>query len=110
MSAKTTIIAALLGVATVAGLAGSASAESRWDHHHPRQNEVLTRVHREERAARVDYRYGLISRHQAIGDIRADRRVAREDRFFARANGGYITHGEQHFMNRQENGIGRRVY
>jgi hypothetical protein len=110
MSIKTTLFAALLGVSAVAGLAGSASAEGRWGYHHPRQHEVLTRVHREERAARIDFRDGLISRRQAIGDITADRRVAREDRYFARTNGGYVTRGEQRFMNRQENGIARRVY
>ena len=110
MSIKTTILAALIGVSAVAGFAGSASAESRWGHHHPRQHEVLARVHREEHAARVDYRYGLISRGQAIRDISADRRVAREDHHFARTNGGYITRGEQRFMNRQENGIAGRVY
>ena len=110
MSIKTTIIAALTGVCATTGLVSSASAEGRWGYDHPRQHEVLARAHGEERAARVDYRYGLISRSQAIRDIKADRRVAREDRFFARTNGGYISRGEQHFMNRQENRISHRVY
>ena len=110
MSIKTIIIAALAGVSAIAGFAGSASAEGRWGYDHPRQQEVRARGHREERAARTGYRYGLISRGQAIRDIHADRRVAREDRFFARTNGGYISRGEQRFMNRQENRIGRRVY
>jgi len=110
MSIKTTLIAALAGVTAVVGLAGSASAEGRWSHAHPRQHAVLTRVHREERAARVDFRDGLISRRQAIRDIAADRRIAREDHYFARTNGGYITRGEQRFMNGQENRIAHRVY
>ena len=110
MSIKTTITAALLGVSAVVGVASSASAEGRWGYAHPRQHEVLTRVNREEHAARVDFHDGLISRRQAIRDIAADRRVAREDHILSRANGGYITRGEQHFMNRQENGIAHRVY
>ncbi len=110
MSTKATIIAALAGVSAIAGFAGSASAEVRWGYEHPRQDEVLARAHHEERAARIDYRDGLISRRQAIRDINSDRRVAREDRFFARTNGGYISRGEQRFINRQENLIGHRVY
>jgi hypothetical protein len=110
MSIKTLTIAALVGVSAIAGFAGAASAEGRWGYVHPRQHEVLTRVHREERAARVDFRDGLISRRQAVRDIASDRRVAREDHFFARTNGGYISRGEQRFMNRQENGIAHRVY
>ncbi len=110
MSIKLFIVAGLAGVTALAAGAGSASAEGRWGYAHPRQHEVLARVHREERAARVDYRDGLISRRRAIRDIAADRHVAREDHALARVNGGYITRGEQRFMNRQENGIARRVY
>ncbi len=110
MSIKATLIAALVGVSAFTGLATAASAEGSWGYAHPRQHEVLTRVHRQERAARVDFRDGLISRRQAIRDIAADRRVASEDHYFARTNGGFITRGEQRFMNRQENGVARSVY
>jgi hypothetical protein len=110
MSIKTTFLAALLGVTATAGVAGTASAEGRWGYEHPRQHEVLARVHREERAVRTDYRDGLMSRREAVRLIGDDRRIAREDHYFARTNGGYITHGEQRFMNRQENGVARQAY
>jgi hypothetical protein len=110
MSIKTKFIAALVGVSAVAGIAGSASAEGRWGYEHPRQHEVLARVHREERAVRTDYRDGLMSRREAVRLIGDDRRIAREDHYFARTNGGYITRGEQRFMNRQENGVARQAY
>jgi hypothetical protein len=109
MSIKTSLIAALLGVTAVAGLAGTASAETRWGHEHPRQHEVLARAAHERGEIRRDYRAGLISRHRAIRLLRADRRVVREDHALSRAQGGHITSGEQRSLNNQENGIGRQA-
>jgi hypothetical protein len=109
MSIKTTFIAALLGVTAVAGLAGGASAETRWGHEHARQHEVLARASHQSREIRRDYRHGEISRGQETRLLRADQRVAREDRFLARANGGHISRHEQRFLNGQENHIGRRL-
>jgi len=110
MLIKTTVVAALTGAVALTSFAGAACAQSRWGYAHPRQHEVLARVHRQEGTVRTDFRTGLISRGQAIRLMRDDRRVAHEDHMFARTNGGYITRGEQRFMNRQENFIGRRVY
>lgn len=109
VSFKTVLIAAFAGAIAVAGLAGAASAETRWGFDHPRQHEVLSRAYGQERAVRRDYRDGEISRDRAFRLIRDDRRVAREDRFFARTNGGYISRGEQRFMNRQETNVGARL-
>ena len=108
MSIKTTLVAALVGVSAV-GAATAASAETRWDASHPRQHEVFNRVAHEEHRVIRDRHEGLISRGQATHLLRADHRIAREDRRMALRNGGHISRGEQHALNRQENAVGRRL-
>lgn len=108
MSIKTALFAAALAVSAVAG-AGAACAQTRWDQNHPRQSEVFHRDARQQREIRVDRRDGELTRGQAARLLRADHRVVREDRDFSRANGGYITKGQQLMLNRQENGVGRRL-
>ncbi len=109
MSIKTTLFAAALALAAAGGIAGAASAETRWDQNHPRQHEVFKRDIHQRREIIADRRAGELSRGQAARLLHADRRVVHEDRILARTNGGYITHGEQHALNRQENAVGRRL-
>jgi hypothetical protein len=113
MSTKTILLAAritaALGAIAVFGIAGAASAETRWDHNHPRQHEVFNRVAREEHRAVVDHREGLISGRQEHHILASDHRIAREDRHLSRVNGGYISRGEQRALNRQENRVGARL-
>ncbi len=93
-------IIALATVASVAGISTTASAdpwhgEGRWGHHHPRQHEVLVREHHQLARIRHERREGDISRGEARHLRQQDRAIAREDHADARANGGYITRGEQ---------------
>ena len=102
---------AVLGAAilSLAGMAGAASAETRWEMHHPRQDQVLDRTANLQRRITVDRREGELTTYQAHRLRVADRHVAREDHRFARINGGYITKGQQRFMNRQENRLSKHV-
>jgi hypothetical protein len=109
MSIKTSIIAITLGLTAVAGFASAASAETRWGYDHPRQHEVFNRDTYQRREIFRDVRDGELGRYQGERLLRDDNRIVREDRFFSRVNGGYITRGEQRFLNRQENSVGRRV-
>jgi hypothetical protein len=109
MTLKTTLIALSLGLAAAGGLSATASAETRWENHHPRQDQVLDRVHRQRQEIRVERREGEISRAKAHRLMTAENRLAREDRRDARINGGYITKGQQRHMDRQENRLHRHV-
>ena len=102
MTFKRNLLVAALGLAAIAA-AGSASAETRWEQHHPRQDQVLDRDAHLRHDVRVERREGDISRAQAHHMLRHDRQIAREDHRMARRNGGYITKAQQHRMNRQEN-------
>ncbi|MBS0411055.1 MAG: hypothetical protein JSR86_14145 [Proteobacteria bacterium] len=97
--------AALVGLA----LAGAASADTRWERHHPRQDQVLDRTHRQERRITEERREGDLTAAQAHRLRAADHRIAAEDHAYARANGGYITPAEQGRMNRQENRVSSHI-
>jgi hypothetical protein len=102
---------ALAGAAalTFLGLAGAASAETTWEQHHPRQDQVLDRIQRQERRIAEARREDELGRWQAHRLWAHDRFIARQDHRFARINGGYITPGEQHYLNREEDGLGRHI-
>jgi hypothetical protein len=108
MKIRSRLLVAALGLA-VAASAGAASAETRWEQHHPRQDQVLDRDAHLRHEIRAERRAGEISPVKAHRLLVKDRQIAREDHAIAHANGGYITPREQHIMNRQETGLAHRV-
>jgi hypothetical protein len=109
MTRKTPIVALALGLTLAAGLAGAASAETRWERNHPRQDQVLDRDAHLRGDIRHEYREGDLTRGQETRLLRKDREIAREDHVMARINGGYITKGEHRLMNRQETRLDRHI-
>jgi hypothetical protein len=89
--------------------ATSASAESFWQFHHPRRTEVNERLAVQNFRINREVRQGQISPWQARQLHRQDFAIRGEERAMARYNGGYITRGEQHMLNRQENQTSRRI-
>jgi|688.fasta_scaffold349967_2 hypothetical protein len=108
---KTAAVA--LGVMLTTGgvLAAStaANADPAWGYEHPRQAQVLYRAERENRRINHEYRRGEISRWDAMRLHREDRRIVRQEHYFGRYHGGYITRGEQRHLNREENHLSRRI-
>ena len=102
---------AALGLASliVVGAASGASAATRWDQTHPRQTEVLARVHHKEHRIVVARREGKITPVQAHRLMVREQRIAREEHRAARVNGGHITRVQQHRLSRQENLLSHRV-
>jgi hypothetical protein len=96
----------LLAVGTIAT---AASAETPWQAHHPRQEQVLNRDAHERARIHEERREGDLTRRQANHLLAADRRIARQDHLLARANGGHITRREQRFLNHEESKVGRRI-
>ena len=106
-SPKLAAIAAVF--ATLGAIAPTASAETRWERHHPRQDQVLDRAAREQHRITQERREGELTSAQAHRLRLADRQIVREDHRLARANGGYITPAEQRRLNRQENRLGHHI-
>lgn len=94
---------AAASILSIGAFATTASAESNWARHHPRQHQVLAREHRQIARINHERREGEITAGQARAERATDRSFARQDRADARANGGYITRAQQHQLNAEEN-------
>jgi hypothetical protein len=102
------LLVAAFGLAAITA-AGTASAETRWEHAHPRQAQVLERDARLRHEIRAERREGEISRTKAHRLLVADRRIAHEDHRLAQGHDGGITKAEQHRLNGQETRLARHV-
>jgi hypothetical protein len=99
------VAAMLLGVATV----NSVSAQTTWQYHHPRRAEVNHRLANQNARIHHERSEGELTARQAHRLHRDDRAIRGEERAMARAHHGHISRGEQRMLNRQENGVSRRI-
>lgn len=104
---KTLIFAA--ATAMLAGVIGTASAETTWQKNHPRRAQVNHRLANQNRRLHNDVKDGTLTRGQAAKLHRDDRQVRQEERDMAHQNGGHITKPEQRVLNQQEKGISREI-
>lgn len=102
---------ALMAVAglAVAFTATTASADTRWERHHPRRDEVIDRLQNQNRRIHEERREGELSGRQARYMHREDRAIYRQEQFDARLNGGHITRAEQHALNQEENDVSHQI-
>jgi hypothetical protein len=108
---KTTTRWAVLGfgLAALIGMAGTASADTAWQKHHPRREEVNARLIRQSHRITTERREGELSRAQAH-DLRVqDKGIRAQERFDASKHGSHLTKAEQHKLNREENGVSRQI-
>ena len=99
-----TVLASLLVMLASANL--PTEAKGRFAENHPRRAEVN---HRDNNLNnRLNANRGNLGGH--YNQLRhEDQSIRRQQRRDARANGGYITKGEQHKLNREENGVNRQI-
>jgi len=100
---------AAIGVATLLAGASGASAETAWQHHHPRRVEVNHRLANQNR--RIDHE---LRRHEITGaqarDLHAeDRGIRGQERFDASHDRGHLTRAEKRRLNREENGVSGQI-
>ena len=105
---KTSVIAAF-GLAMALGTISGASAETRRERHHPRRDEVMDRLHRQDVRIHRERREGEINFYQAHRLHAEDRSVFRQEQRDARNDDGHITRGEQHHLNRDLNGVSGQI-
>jgi hypothetical protein len=109
MNTSVKIATLAMGLAVILAGATSASADTRWQSHHPRREQVNTRLARQNHRITVQRREGELTGRQAH-ELRAeDRGVRNQERFYASRDGGHITKAEQHRLNREENGVSRQI-
>jgi hypothetical protein len=94
---------------TLAGLAGTASAETTWQKNHPRRTQVNHRLNNQDKRIHQDVKNGTLTKAQAANLHHEDHQVRQEERDMASQNGGHITKPEQRVLNGQENKISSEI-
>ncbi len=93
----------------LAGLAGTASAETNWQKNHPRRTQVNHRLDNQDKRIHQDVKNGTLTKAQASNLHHEDHQVRQEERDMASQNGGHITKSEQRVLNGQENKISSQI-
>ena len=93
----------------IAATAGSAMAETKWEKHHPRRDQVNDRLHNQDRRIHQEVKEGDMTKQQARKLHKRDRQIRQEERAMAAKNGGHITKEEQKTLNQQENGASKQI-
>lgn len=107
--ARQTALATVL-LALFAASAGSASAaETKWEKHHPRRDQVNDRLARQNKRIHQERKEGEITKDQAQALHKDDRQIRQEERDMASQNGGHITKSEQKTLNQQENTVSKQI-
>ena len=96
-------IAAILVASTAALMATSAMADTKWERHHPRREQVNNRLARQNARIHQERKEGEITAAQAKALHATDRSIRAQERADAAANGGHITKAEQKTLNRELN-------
>ncbi len=99
----------LLGLTAVLIAAPGFAGDRRFEHRHPRRDQVLDRTQRQNHRITHEVREGDLTHAQAHTLRLDDRSVRQQQRADARANGGYITRREQKNLNRKLNASSQRI-
>jgi hypothetical protein len=108
-SFTTKFLSATVIAAALAGVAGTASADTTWQKNHPRREQVNNRLANQNGRIHQDVKNGTITRGQAAALHHQDHQVRQEERAMASQNGGHITKSEQKVLNQQENAISKEI-
>jgi hypothetical protein len=104
-----TLLMAVAGLAISFGTIANASADTVWQKHHPRREEVNNRLANQNRRIDTERKEGEISVAQARTLHRDDRAIRGQERFDARFDNGHVTKAEQRALNQDENGVSRQI-
>ena len=95
--------------ATAATLSQSVLAETQWQRHHPRREQVNARLANQDKRIHQERKEGEITKSQAAALHKEDRQIRHEERQMASMNHGHITASEQSALNQQENAVSRQI-
>ena len=104
-----TMILAASSVALLAVSASGASADTRWQRHHPRREEVNNRLRRQDVRINRERREGELTAGQARALHQDDRQIRHEERLMATQDNGHITKTDQKALNQQENQVSHDI-
>ncbi|HEX8757010.1 MAG TPA: hypothetical protein VF745_11785 [Steroidobacteraceae bacterium] len=104
-----TALTALAATVSLACLAAPAMADTPWQTHHPRREQVNNRLGNQSARIHQEVREGEMSRAKAARLHHADHRIRMQERRMAARHGGHITQREHAKINREENHVSRRI-
>jgi hypothetical protein len=102
-------VTVLLMSISLAGVATSALAETKWERNHPRRDQVNDRLANQNKRIKTEVAEGEMSKAKAAKLHQEDRQIRREERLMASQNNGHITKQEQKTLNQQENAVSRQI-
>jgi hypothetical protein len=103
------LMIAAIGLAVTAGAAGAASADTPWQAHHPRREEVNQRLGNLNHSIRDERYEGGLTGWQARRMHFRVHQIRQQERFYARRDGGHLTRWEQSRLNHEENGVRHHI-
>lgn len=109
MQWKKALLTAVMGTALSLGIAATASADTMWQSHHPRREEVNNRLNNLDHRISVERSEGELSTRQVRTMRAEDRTIRTQERFDTGFNNGHITRAEQRALNQDENGLSRQI-
>ncbi|HTP78499.1 MAG TPA: hypothetical protein VMJ73_16165 [Rhizomicrobium sp.] len=109
MNIRKTILALVIGSVATTGFVASASADTIWQKHHPRREEVNGRLANLNRRIHEERVEGDLTGKQALALHRDVRGIRHQERFAASLDNGHITKAEQRGLNQEENAVSGQV-
>jgi hypothetical protein len=105
---KLTILTAVLS-AVLASTASGAFADTFWDKHHPRRDEIVDRLHNQD--VRIDLKVaaGFMSPDKARRLHEEDHRIFFEEQTMAANDGGHLTKPDQFVLNQQLDVVSHQI-
>ena len=103
------VFTAVAATVSLACLAAPAMADTPWQAHHPRREEVNNRLGNQNVRIHQEVKEGEMSHAKAARLHAADHRIRMRQRRDAAAHGGHLTRHEKARLNRRENRVSRRI-
>lgn len=104
-----TVLTAVAATVSLACLAAPAMADTPWQAHHPRREQVNNRLGNQNARIHHEVKEGEMSHARAARLHHADHRIRMQERRMAARNDGHITRRQQARINREENHVSRRI-
>ncbi len=104
-----TVLTAVAATVSLACLAAPAMADTPWQAHHPRREEVNNRLGNQNARIHQEVKEGEMSHARAARLHRADHRIRMQERRMAARHDGHITRAQKARLNREENRVSRRI-
>ncbi len=100
---KRKILTTAIGTGLALLVTTSAMADTKWQNHHPRREQVNNRLANQNRRIHQERKEGDITGAQAKALHQSDRAIRAQERAAAATNGGHITKAEQRTLNQELN-------